>query len=64
MENITTKSPTEMIEALSAEIIESIALLELIYNNSNEHHETDCTIACLIRSLDKTKEKQIYLLVN
>lgn len=52
-----SKSPLKMIEELTAEIIESTSLLEMIYSNSNENPETDCAIACLLRSLYKTKDK-------
>lgn len=57
MITINQQTPTQMIEALCAEIIESTSLLELIYRNSAENPETDCAIACLLRSLYKTKEK-------
>lgn len=51
------KTPLTMIEELTSEIIENTSLLEMIYSNSNENPETDCAIACLLRSLYKTKEK-------
>ncbi|MBN1086566.1 hypothetical protein JNO12_19125 [Erwinia aphidicola] len=52
-----SKSPIKMLEELTAEIIENTSLLEMIYSTSNENPETDCAIACLLRSLYKTKEK-------
>lgn len=52
-----SKSPIKMLEELTAEIIENTSLLEMIYSTSNENPETDCAMACLIRSLYKTKEK-------
>lgn len=52
-----SKSPIKMLEELTAEIIENTSLLEMIYSTSNENPETDCALACLIRSLYKTKEK-------
>ncbi|WP_227668391.1 hypothetical protein, partial [Klebsiella variicola] len=48
------KTPVQMLEAVAADIAENTALLELIYKNSNEDHETDCAMACLIRSMKKT----------
>lgn len=48
------KTPVQMLEDVAAEIIENTSLLELIYKNSNEEHETDCAMACLIRSMQKT----------
>jgi len=51
------KKPLKMIEELNAEIIENTSLLEMIYSISNESPETDCAIACLLRSLYKTKDK-------
>ncbi|CAH1457836.1 Uncharacterised protein [Klebsiella quasipneumoniae] len=49
-----TPFPIEMLETIAAGIAENTVLLELIYKNSNEDHETDCAIACLIRSMKKT----------
>ena len=51
------KRKIKILEEINAEIIESIALLEFIYSNTNENHQTDCAIACLIRSLYRTSEK-------
>lgn len=51
------KTPINMLEDIAAEVIENTCLLEVIYRNSNEDVETDCAIACLIRSLYKTKER-------
>ncbi|ENM1808445.1 hypothetical protein AB6T34_004913 [Klebsiella variicola] len=48
------KTPVQMLEAVASDIIENTVLLELIYKNSNENHETDCAMACLIRSMKKT----------
>lgn len=48
------KTPVQMLEDVAAEIIENTVLLELIYKNSNEDQETDCAMACLIRSMQKT----------
>lgn len=47
-------NPIQMLETVSADIIENKVLLEIIYKNSNEDHETDCAMACLIRSMQKT----------
>ncbi|MEX0519542.1 hypothetical protein AB3X26_23570 [Raoultella planticola] len=47
-------TPVQMLETISADIIENTVLLETIYKNSSEDHETDCAIACLIRSMKKT----------
>jgi len=55
--NNQKKDPITMIEELNAEIIENTSLLEMIYSTSNENSETDCAIACLLRSLYKTKDK-------
>jgi hypothetical protein len=56
------KTPIEMLESVNAEIIENTALLELIYKNSAEDPQLDCAIACLLRSLYRTREKaEIYV---
>lgn len=47
-------TPVQMLETISADIIENTVLPETIYKNSSEDHETDCAIACLIRSMKKT----------
>ncbi|SXO42920.1 Uncharacterised protein [Klebsiella pneumoniae] len=47
-------SPIQMLEIVAADIAENTVLLELIYKHSNEDHETDCAMACLIRSMKKT----------
>ncbi|HDU1488324.1 TPA: hypothetical protein REW11_005470 [Klebsiella pneumoniae] len=49
-----TPLPIEMLETIAADIAENTVLLELIYKHSNEDHETDCAMACLIRSMKKT----------
>lgn len=49
-----TPLPNEMLETIAAYIAENTVLLELIYKHSNEDHETDCAMACLIRSMKKT----------
>lgn len=51
------KTPLGMLEEINAEVIENTCLLELIYSQSNEEPSTDCAIACLLRSLYKTREK-------
>ena len=48
------KTPVQMLEAVASDIIENTVLLEVIYKNSSENYETDCAIACLIRSMKKT----------
>lgn len=48
------KTPVQMLEDVAAGIAENTVLLELIYKHSNEDHETDCAMACLIRSMKKT----------
>lgn len=58
------KPTIKILEEINAEIIESIALLEFIYGNTNENHQTDCAIACLIRSLYKTSEKMEFNVEN
>ena len=47
-------SPIQMLEIVAADIAENTVLLELIYKHSNEDHETDYAMACLIRSMKKT----------
>jgi hypothetical protein len=47
-------TPVQMLETIAADIIENTVLLETIYKNSSEDHETDCAMACLIRSMRKT----------
>lgn len=49
-----TPLPIGMLETIAADIAENTVLLELIYKHSNEDHETDCAMACLIRSMKKT----------
>lgn len=51
------KTPISMMEDIAAEIIESTSLLEVIYKESEENHETDSAITCLIRSLHQTLDK-------
>lgn len=51
------KTPISMMEDIAAQIIESTSLLEVIYKQSDENHETDCAISCLIRSLRQTIDK-------
>ncbi|HCJ3287790.1 TPA: hypothetical protein NRN35_004174 [Klebsiella pneumoniae] len=48
------KTPVQMLEAVASDVIENTVLLEVIYKNSSENYETDCAIACLIRSMQKT----------
>ena len=48
------KTPVQMFEAVASDIIENTVLLEVIYKQSNENYETDCAMACLIRSMQKT----------
>ncbi|MDJ6542618.1 helix-turn-helix domain-containing protein [Salmonella enterica] len=48
------KSPVRMIEDIAAQISEGRVLLQNIYRESEENEKTDCSIACLLRSLDKT----------
>ncbi|HFE7522948.1 TPA: helix-turn-helix domain-containing protein [Salmonella enterica subsp. enterica serovar Newport] len=48
------KSPVSMIEDIAAQISEGRILLENIYRESEENEKTDCSIACLLRSFDKT----------
>lgn len=48
------KTPVQMLENIAADIIENTVLLEVIYSTTNENHETDCAMACLIRSMKKT----------
>lgn len=48
------KTPVQMLDTVASDTIESIVLLEVIYKNSSENYETDCAMACLIRSMQKT----------
>lgn len=50
------KTPTNMLESIAADIIESTSLLEVIYRNNELPPEVDNAIACLIRSMQKTNE--------
>lgn len=51
------KTPIDMLHDIAAQISEGNTLLENIYKNTDETDEkTDSAIACLIRSLDKTRE--------
>lgn len=51
------KTPLEMLNDIVAQISEGNTLLEMIYKNTEEMNEdTDCSLACCIRSFDKTRE--------
>lgn len=51
------KTPEEMLNDIAAQISEGNTLLAMIYKCTDETDEkTDSAIACLIRSLDKTRE--------
>ncbi|MFZ4170933.1 hypothetical protein ACEV60_20075 [Enterobacter ludwigii] len=51
------KTPIDMLHEILAQVSEGNTLLEMIYKNTQEmNEETDCAIACLIRSFDKTRE--------
>lgn len=51
------KTPIDMLHDIAAQISEGNTLLENIYKNTDETDEkTESAIACLIRSLDKTRE--------
>ncbi|MFV0568509.1 MAG: helix-turn-helix domain-containing protein [Citrobacter portucalensis] len=51
------KTPLDMFHDIVAQISEGNTLLEMIYKNSEEmNEETDCGLACLIRSFNKTRE--------
>ncbi|KFC07412.1 hypothetical protein GTGU_01792 [Trabulsiella guamensis ATCC 49490] len=51
------KTPLDMLQHIVAQISEGNTLLEMIYKNTEEmNEETDCGLACLIRSFDKTRE--------
>ncbi|AHE72764.1 hypothetical protein M942_08445 [Enterobacter ludwigii] len=51
------KMPIDMLHEILAQVSEGNTLLEMIYKNTEEmNEETDCAIACLIRSFDKTRE--------
>ncbi|MGL5968433.1 MAG: hypothetical protein ACRCZ6_14990 [Kluyvera sp.] len=50
------KKPIEMLNDIVAQISEGNTLLEMIYKNTGELSEqTDCALACLIRSFDNTR---------
>lgn len=51
------KTPINMLNDIVAQISEGNTLLEMIYKNTEEmNEETDCSLACLIRSFNKTRE--------
>lgn len=50
------KTPVDMLHDVAAQISEGNTLLEMIYKNTEMNEETDCGLACLIRSFDKTRE--------
>ncbi|GJL37373.1 hypothetical protein TUM17576_41930 [Enterobacter hormaechei] len=51
------KTPIDMLHDIAAQISEGNTLLENIYKNTDVTDEkTDSAIACLIQSLDKTRE--------
>lgn len=50
------KTPIEMLNDIVAQISEGNTLPEMIYKNTEEMSEqTDCALACLIRSFDNTR---------
>ncbi|MGR6939480.1 hypothetical protein ACU631_12630 [Klebsiella aerogenes] len=51
------KTAIDMLEDVSAEIIENTSLLEVIYRTADMEPEADNAVACLIRSMQKTLEK-------
>ncbi|WP_375600945.1 hypothetical protein ACAF59_08920 [Klebsiella aerogenes] len=51
------KTAIEMLEDVSAEIIENTSLLEVIYRTADMDPEADNATGCLIRSMQKTLEK-------
>ena len=51
------KTAVEMLEDVSAEIIENTSLLEVIYRTADMDPEADNATGCLIRSMQKTLEK-------
>lgn len=51
------KTPVQMLEDISAEIMENTSLLEFIVRNTSDQGEADNALACLIRSMIKTAEK-------
>lgn len=51
------KTPLDMMEDISAQLIENASLLETIYKNTDPESETDCALACLIRALRATSNK-------
>ncbi len=58
------KTPLDMLHIIVAQISEGNTLLEMIYKNTEEmNEETDCALACLIRSFDKTRE-MIYAYIE
>ncbi|HAF5880837.1 TPA: helix-turn-helix domain-containing protein [Salmonella enterica] len=48
------KNPIRMLEDIAAQVAEGKTLLENIYRESSEDEKSDCLIACLLRSLEKT----------
>lgn len=58
------KTPLDVLHIIVAQISEGNTLLEMIYKNTEEmNEETDCGLACLIRSFDKTRE-MIYAYIE
>ncbi len=51
------KTPINMLEIITAELVENTSLLEFIFRNSPDTGETDNHLSCLIRSMQKTSEK-------
>lgn len=48
------KTPVEILESVAADIMENTSLLEIIYRINKLPLEADNSIACLIRSMQKT----------
>lgn len=51
------KTPVQMLEDISAEIMENTSLLQFIVRNTPDQGEADNALACLIRSMEGTGEK-------
>lgn len=51
------KTPINMLETITAELVENTSLLEFIFRNSPDNGEIDNNLCCLIRSMQKTSDK-------
>ena len=56
------KTPKQMLEEITGEMMDAGILLEILYKNTDNSPDTDAGISCVVRSLLNTNEKaQAYI---